>query len=524
MRRARLVAVAVVLVAGAVAWWWPQSMGTPPAAPTSVGAVPAPVEDTQPEPEELNLRAFERIEETLRVEAGRETAGSTGPELIAVKCRVLDEDGNPIPKARVLVRRVERGSGHLLIAADQELVTHFDGTFRCAVPRGQEREITVLGTEEYSGSLPSMLGSHSGGTAFVVAREPNLTGVVLDEHGAPMAEARIQVAGTKRLLEANVLERRKLEIIELTTDAQGAFSGRIPPRKEPVFLRVHPNEERAGELLYEERTDVALGSAPTRVRFAKPIYIEGHVVDLADNGVGNAFIDARWDGRGLRPSGLSPYTASNYGTGAFRIGPLRAGTYALMASYVGRLELPEEVTVEAPAENVRIVCRTWGIWGTVVNYKDLKLRYGFVSCLPVEPSKNGHGWRGAELDDAGKFWLGYPLKGTHRLYFHGGGDEGWCAEVRNVRPGIGLEVRLQKGLSISGTYGDREPGKKYWVEAHRSGFTRAATLDEDGAFKIEGCTAGTWTVQVSHKDDDGEFVTVAEKQVEAGATDVALGG
>ncbi len=513
------------MIAGSLAcWWWSPRVEAPSSATTSSASTSSPEEEdvVGPAPPQLEGVAVGAPDRTGRAATRREgPPGDTGPKLIVVKCRLLDEDGKPVPKARVRVRKIDRGATYLIVSGDHELVTHSDGTFPCAMSEGEEREITVLESAAHSASYSQVIKSSAADMTFVVAREPNLTGVVLDEHGVPMHGARILVTGGKNVFDATSLGGGRPETIQFETDARGRFAARIPPRKEPVGLRIHPNKARSKELMYEDRGGVSLGSTELSIRFAKPAFIEGYMVDLAGTPVGAGRLRASPKERDIQFSGLQPDGYTDHATGRFKIGPVPPGSYELRGSVRRETAPVEPIDVEAPIQGVRVLFRAWVVAGTIVGIEDLGLHGGVIECLPMG-SSDVRDERGVNLDTAGRFWVGLPRNDAYRMYFQCIGDKHWCAELEDVRPGVGLEVHLQRARRISGDYAGVSPGHSYSVEAKRNGFRVSGTIDDDGEFEVKGLTTGTWTIKVIRESDDGEFVAVAERQVEAGATNVKL--
>ena len=519
MRGGRQLAVLVLLVAGGLTCWWASRASAPHPGPVGERNGPVAAESIEPQLEGMGKGPKER----RGAEAESEGATPEGDsKMAAVECRVVDERGDSVAGARVRVRKIEQGATYLIISGDRELVTGSGGAISCEMPAGEEREVMVLASATHSASQPRIVKSDAEDLKLAVAREPNLTGVVLDEHGVAMEGARITVTGAKWLLDASALDRKRREIIEVTTDANGRFAARLSPRDEPVHVRIRPSEARETELLYEEREKILLGNTTLRVRFPVPVFIEGDVVDAAGNPVGACTLGTMPAGNDFDSRGVGKSATVDPHTGRFRIGPLPAGDYSVYATFKDRLIKVAPIRVRAPARDVRFVSPTLGIGGVIVGFKELGVQTGGVLCRPMESAPDA-GVQRAEVTGSGRFWIPCSRDVPYRLYALLVGDkEWWCAELEGVRPGSGLEIRPQRGLSISGTYAGWESKGRYSVLARRDGFHIAGSMDDGGRFEVRPLTPGKWTVVVHQWSRGGGFEILAEEQVEAGTADLEL--
>ena len=531
MQRGRITAAALVLVVGGLIWWWvPQADKPDPTAPGEPTGKPASVA-SEPQLEGLGLGApggMERIESRLRVEARREgPAPDAGPDLIAVKCRVVDESGEPVAKARVRVRRRQRIQGALVISADQELVTHFDGTFRCAIPEGQDREVTVLEREAHSGSLPKMLASDAEETTFVVQRAPNLAGVVLDAAGAPMEGASVQLRRTRRPRPSSVLDRSlpRRSGFDLETDEEGAFEARLLPSDDRFDLMVRPSEEHKDEYLMEGRKAVAIGTTGLVIRFPEPVYIEGRVEDAMGNLIEDCGVyAARGDESRVRRVGRLSMLRGVHPdrrTGRFKAGPLRPGAYELGVTVRGARSF-EGPRVEAPASNVVVTCPVYGLRGIILPGGQQDMHRYRVRCVPMQGLREGRAMV-VPVGPDGTFWIGLPRNGRYRLYVLAWDGSDRYGELTDARPGADAhELVLREGQSISGQLLEAENASLYGVAALRNGIEVAGKLDADGGFEIRGLAPGDWSILLYRNGMGPVERARVRATVAAGSTGVKL--
>jgi len=157
----------------------------------------------------------------VRLQALRDAA-------VTLTGRIVDADGQPVPDARVEVRKATRipsgqiyGAGVVTMQGQRELTTDKDGTYRTPVklPRNEKYALAVgapgMLRQETGYLTPSRTGDPVRFKDIVLSREKSVEGIVVDPAGKPIAGATVWSHGHAR-------GRRSVRVTA-TTKADGRF-------------------------------------------------------------------------------------------------------------------------------------------------------------------------------------------------------------------------------------------------------------------------------------------------------------
>jgi hypothetical protein len=410
---------------------------------------------------------------------------------------VLDETGSAVPGARVEVCWHPRRAGDEAAQIERVIKTRRDGTFRVAIPEGESRRLCVIEQDERSADPMSASESHvvgSGGELVTlrVQRAPNLGGRYVDEEGKPLTYKRVLI-----------FEGDYVKVTHAETNWEGRFEARVRPDLELVHVKVgklmtdEPGT-RTSALLGEINYEVPVGTRDLLLTGREPRYVTCTVRGSDGKAIRGAFIWAKRVGESVG-SYVRLGRAVHEGrppriTDAYRIGPLRPGEYSVFVDpRVSGYARSAEVRVRVPSPAIEVVCpATTGIRGTVRG----EFR-GKTTVVWWDAGDHPLGRRTgrARVNDDGTFHITGAANVAHRLFAYS--LNGRSASLAGVMPGDeGIELKLEPGLSITGTVSDPELTRNGWVSASQGGIRVSGRCDELGRFEIKGLTAGDWNVHL----------------------------
>ena len=498
-----------------VVWWLVDSgsVGGPQGTGSSVGD--GATHDTGRA--ELDGGAPDRGDSTsTEASAASPVSATSGPASSEVVGRVVDERGRLVAGAGIRVRREFTAFGVSSMQEDRGLVSDADGTFRLAVPNGASRELHVVATSAMSASETRMIASDAGRVTLHVQVEPNLSGVVVDGSGKPLAREPVMAR-----------TRAETGLAETKTDEHGRFELRVLPDRALVDVKAGLLESELpagpGQLVGEIKRDVPLGTHDLQFRLLRAVAMQAVLVGEDDKALQLQYLRLKY----VSSSGARywrPMIFTRSAGGAYELGCLRTGEWKAYAlPQHPRYGITKEVQFSVPGPPVRLVSRlTEGIKGCVVGLTE-GFRGGRLRYLCRSGDSPVHGGL-TDVDQAGRFHITRTSDGPYNLYFCDAHSQ-HVAKAEGVRPGVApVELPLEPGMSLSGvvlSHPDRaDPVLEFsqdWVVIH-AGVTQGGQFDIPGMF-----LPGEWEVRVCYEMPEGT-VKLDPVVVRAGSTGNRIDG
>ncbi len=241
------------------------------------------------------------------------------------------------------------------------------------------------------------------------------------------------------------------------------------------------------------------------IRLGAGVWIEGVVLNEANEPVAGASVAAYGAAKANR--GVSARGRTD-AAGAFRVGPVAAGRYAVRAEG-GGFGGAEPQESDAPARGLRFVLPNVAkLEGTLHDKKGLDGWH-------IRFSKPGHTWQ-ANKGDGNRFWIDDVSDVVGVVY--AGHADGRYAMADDVRPSDGpFELHPKQGATITGLIENFQgPTKGPFLIAERGSLRIGARTTQDGRFTIQGLPPGRWKI-VGYMGEP-----VGEIEAESGAKDVVF--
>jgi protocatechuate 3,4-dioxygenase beta subunit len=439
---------------------------------------------------------------------------------VAISGKVVDEAGQPVPKARITVAPTMWGwSEHRA-----KTTTDDKGEFTLvALPAGSHILASVDGEHAPSRSAPVTVGNQPvSGITITMKSGASLSGVVVDTDGKPVAAAAVRVAGKG----ADVWWRQQAR--QTTTDAEGKFTLRGLGRNQ---MQVRAESDAvASKVTSVDLTDKA------DVRDVKLVLdvsgrISGVVVD--DKGAPvpeiqvNAlpdFLSGDGNTEGMALTGMT--SATTDGSGAFTVNGLVDGAYKVWAARstdVWQEWGQNGIAAKTGDTNVRIILPAPGeIKGTLVLDGGTGAPYPATVQVGTKPP--------TPVDKDGNFFVREVPPGAIDVTFQGSGFAQMVKQDVKVEPGATTDlgkVVVSRGRRLTGKVVDKsgtpvagakvkfgdmlfssEGGNQSQAEQFETmAGVRSAVSDQNGQFTIVGVpkTAGN---AVADHPDQGRSVGV----------------
>ncbi|NBD12939.1 carboxypeptidase regulatory-like domain-containing protein [Corallococcus silvisoli] len=329
-------AVLLLLFAGAGALWWLRSPPPPPKPPTPPRTARRQLAATPPAPPQGALQVRGRVQDLQgHPVSGMEVSASValpGETLTELPCdadspgvSLASEDCASVSAGQWLRELVEAHRGGAFILA--RTASAPDGTFTLEdLPRGR---VAVWALGPQGSGVQEDVATGTQDVTLTLVPSHALTGRVVDEDGAPLADAQVTVlhTGTARYFETR-------------TRADGHFSvGPLPDGDTYSLLAAHPGKLTAW------LQDLAAGPLPEDILMYTPRRIVGTVVDGEQPVAGATVTEA--DGERV---------ATTDAQGLFTFDGLAPGDYRLDAEQ-GGLQARETVTVTEDLRETRVTLR-----------------------------------------------------------------------------------------------------------------------------------------------------------------------
>jgi protocatechuate 3,4-dioxygenase beta subunit len=403
--------------------------------------------------------------------------------------RVLSEEA-PAPGAEVRAKGVD----------GTEQVTKADAEGRFAFERmkpiGYVLTATWKGRHAVKETTLDIPGATSSEVVLRLGSARHVEGTVRDDAGSPVAGARVT-------LRAPGNHQRAL------TDAQGQY------RLEMVEVGTYSFEVDAPRYrdIREERRELTLGAGPVDFTLERAVSISGKIVDEQGRPVEGARFTLTQSTEDSAHGAEDDIRTDE--DGQFVLDVARAGSWKVAIQH-GQF-FPQELSIQAPAEDVRWVLRKGGVVeGSVTDEKGVPLEGARVSLW-----KSGDSWRfqhAVQTDDQGRFSLGGLRAGSYGIEaaLSGDGVDRLASRTLELRDSERVEVplRFEPGWGFSGLVVD-EAGQPLsdvsvsleantenpppWSRGKRRRYDPNNQLRTagDGRFAFRHLWAGMYTVKAS---------------------------
>jgi protocatechuate 3,4-dioxygenase beta subunit len=383
-----------------------------------------------------------------------------------------------------------------------EQVTEADAEGRFAFERMKPISYVLTATREGRHAVVeatlSIPGTSSEELVLRLGDARHVEGMVRDDAGRPVAGARIVLRGTGSYQRA-------------FTDAQGHYRMELVEKGTYYFEVVAPRYLD----LSEEKRELTHSSEPIDFRLARAISISGTVVDEQGNPVEGTRFSLKQSEEDSASDAEDAIRTDE--DGQFVLDVARAGTWKVSLQH--ERFLPQELSVQAPAENVRWVLHA----ETVVEGSVTDEKGGPLEGVRVNLWRSGESWRiqqTEQTDDQGRFSMGGLRAGSYAVEasLTAEGMDRLASRTIELRDSEHVEVslRFEPGWSLSGLVVDEAgqplPDVSVGMEAHaenpppwrrgkgqRYGLGPQVRSGGDGRFAFRQLSAGTYTLSASKR-------------------------
>ncbi len=423
---------------------------------------------------EARAEGYRRGVRDLEVKEGDTTADFTLENGFQVSGRVVDEAGNPVVSAQLLMVAGRSFTEVLSALSGPDGAFHFDGvppgTFRLSA-----RKIGYAANAQ--GDTVTVSNASVSGLEIKLAAGGSLTGKITGVDFSQLA--RVHVVAN---------DRRPGQV-----DADGIYHIlNVPPGDYVVSASVPDTPLHA-----EGRVTLEPGAAEGKIdlQFGKGFTLSGVVLR---NGAPLA-------GAGLELTHKDTYSnhdANSDHQGAFQFGGLDAGTYELSVRTAGGAFHKETVEISGDRE-VRVDLRTASLAGRVVDAADSTPVTGAKMSLEPVEGKDDFPMSSAETDSHGAFRLAEVADGAWRLRVS---HDGYSPAVKEVRvdgaDASDLEIPLSptEGLTLEVVLPSGQAPERIRAGViDAAGKTVAAgfyPVGENGRVRLSNVPPGSWQVFV----------------------------
>lgn len=314
-----------------------------------------------------------------------------------------------------------------------------------------------------------------------------VTGVVLGEGDAPVAGARVRVAGGAQMPDA-------------TSDEQGRYRLEGAPELAAVIVASKEGYTEARVPL-----PAAIGAADRRVdlRLLRAGPVTGVVLDADGKPAAKAFVSC--DDR----PGLGGSTSPD---GRFELPPEAAGCTAVATH--ASLGPSESLRLQAARDNTLRLGRGGGLAGTVLDERGMPVTSYLIAVESFQPSGDADAptpaGKARKIEDpSGAFvWEGLAA-GRYVLTASADGRPPARSDPATVEAGRTthhVRIQLARGATLSGTVTDLETrgpvaGATVGLDAQTAtgaNSIAAVTTDASGAFDLVGVPPGPFSIKITH--------------------------
>lgn len=423
--------------------------------------------------------------------------------------KVVDTRGRPIAGAEIhRVLRIAALEQLDLTLGDKkpQTTTGADGRFRLEdLPAGKPVHLFVRAEEHLPAAVQGLRPDAA--APLVVRLEPgaNLAGFVIDESGAPIADAEVHLSwrDTRGELPLGPAVYR-----QTTSDRDGRFVLRNARVGEVVL-----SASASGFAPWAPRPVSLPAGSEIEIRLERGDVLEGRITDGAGEPVGGARVIA------------GEAAALSDAEGRYLVAGVRPGRVKTEFFHPGYRQLQRVVTIE-PGRNVLDVVLEAGrrIAGRVVDENREPVSAAEIVLEMTERSRSFRLYR-ASSDPAGNFEIASVVAGRYRLETNAQGfaparQELQVAAERDAAP---LELVLLRGGAIVGQVLGLDPEQLARVELRADGSGGVAgedslsgPVDAAGSFELRDLAAGVWELHAVLASEQREVTR--RVAVEPGAT------
>lgn len=438
-----------------------------------------------------------------------------------IEGRVLDPDGKPATKARVLALR-QRDRDELMTAG------------RAPLPKGAPADaegrfqITGLAPGRYNvaATAPGLTGAFASGvsvksgqgtTIELRLRRDGVTvsGRVLDAGGGPIPGATVRALFYSRLGTQDAPPESA--VFEAIADESGAYSLQLPAGRQSLTA------EASGYTTGREYLDLASNTSQD-FRLEPAARISGRVLARSDRApIAGAEVVAEASER--QPDGfVEPVTTDEQG--AFRFTTLRAGSYRLRARkgpLVGALEQPLAISVVAPHDGAEVLVEVGLVLsGTVKDKQGKGVAEARVSVYPERAMGRALRPSTGTTDPEGRYRVEGLQPGRLRWGVSVTGYPGASGAV-TLEADQTLDITLEDGVIVKGVVltSAGQPAAGADLEAQVRPASRDAMFtgdrakaDAQGRFEMKRLGAGELTLSARFEQ---ETASLGPETITAGA-------
>lgn len=398
--------------------------------------------------------------------------------------RVTGPNGSPLSDVRVSVRPSAAGA-FAMRGTEPTSSTDANGEYTLEALQGGEETVTFSHPKYVGTSRDVTLKGREMRLDVQLSAGERVTGVVVTESGAPVAEAYVEVST------AGPSERTR-------TSASGTFEieGLAPGRYRFTARKIGLGEGVADDV------DISSG-APVRIVMRAGSIITGRVTGLAPQDYANTTVEAR--------AGRSYASATVDSSGAFRIDGAPTGTVQVSATVASRdfstRRSSGSKTVEVPAGGTQSVDIAFSSDITIrgrVTRNGAPLPNGSVMFAP-RPGSQAQGYASGPTDENGMYAISGVEEGEYNVYVMDMQRFSPHATTYTVRGSSTFDIEYRTG-TLSGRVIDAATGEpisgasvqlRSKNQAEMMRMARSATTDNAGTFIIESVSAGGYVLSAS---------------------------
>lgn len=410
--------------------------------------------------------------------------------------RVTGPNGSPLSDVRVSVEP-STGGAFAMRGVQPAVTTDANGEYTLESLQAGEETIAFAHPKHVSTSKDVTLKGRETRLDVQLEAGQRVTGVVVTESGAPVADAFVEITT------AGPSERAR-------TNASGAFEAE---GLKPGRYRFVARKSGLGEGVAD---DVEVGSgAPVRIVIRAGATITGRVTGLAPQDYANTTVEAR--------AGRSSASASVDSGGAFRIDGAPSGTVMVLATVASRdfstrrSSAPQ--TVEVPAGGTQSVDIAFSNDITVrgrVTRNGVPLANGSVMFFP-RPGSRAQGSASGPTDENGTYNISGLQEGEYNVHVIDMQRFSPYSTQHTVRGSETFDIDYRTG-TLRGRVVDTatsEPVSGASVELRSKNqvdmfrMSRTATADSAGTFILESVPAGSYALSGSGEGFGTEMTDVS---------------
>jgi large repetitive protein len=398
--------------------------------------------------------------------------------------RVTGPNGSPLSEVRVSIQP-STGGAFAMRGVEPSSTTDANGEYTLEALQAGEEQVTFAHPKYVSTTKDVTLKGREARLDVQLSAGQRVTGVVVTESGAPVAEAYVEAttSGSNETARTNAAGAFELEGL---TPGRYRFSARKPGIGEGVA------------------DDVEIGSgAPVRIVMSAGSTITGRVTGLTPQEYANTTVEAR--------AGRSYASAAVDSSGAFRIDGAPSGTVQVSATvssrdFTTRRSSGAQTVEVAPggSQSVDIAFNNNVTVRGRVTRNGAPVPNGTVMFVP-RPVSQSQGYASGPTDENGVYSVSGLQEGDYSVYVMDMQRYSPYGTTFTVRNSSTFDIDYRTG-TLTGRVvdaADGEPVSGARVELRSKApaellrMTRSATTDNAGSFIVESVPAGTYVLSAT---------------------------